>query len=246
MARIVPGAYRFPLEAEAEPWFLPACLWDPDAAVDQATLSQGSVDASTADWLEGPRRTVVGNFPASDGGTLGLTLSMDPEAESIALGSAEPGRFDGGIQMNRCFGKTCFEPEDAFLLPCSLEVNICDQFEFDRGSVALDQHHWAGSVGAGFAALMRARGELDGTAFDVTSYWRLSMTYGHHAFTRGAELLFDTAIGAVCGLRLSEVSEYGAEGGSFETLDCSAEHAVNGTLALESETHTWNQGACEP
>jgi hypothetical protein len=239
VGRAIAGEYRMPLDATDAEWLIPSCLWSPDGGALSPSI--GTVDAAQVEGWDGSYLGVVGTFPLDDGNAMTFSVSLPPDGTSATIDGA--GAYGTGAALAHCIGSECWQADDTLLLPCRLAINVCDRLEFDRGWFALDQHHWAGSVGAGFAALVRARGELDGATFDVTTYADLDMSYGHHAFSRGAQIRFDPPIGEVCAARLSEVSEYGAADGVWETFDCAGNPLAG--LTLVDESHTWHDGPCE-
>jgi hypothetical protein len=237
LAQIVPGSYAFPTGATADaPWLLPACLWSPTISLATA---EGTLDALADDNLSGSGWALQGSLPLGDNSSLAVGITMPAGAQTVTLGGATT--FDSGLTLQQCGSEDCASEDDALLVPCDLEVNVCDLLEFDRGWVALDQHHWSGNADAGFAALQRAHGEFDGLPFDISNYWDLALAYGLQAFTRTAEVSFGGPIGDVCGLRLGEVSDGGAATATFEGILC-----AGGTTPLEltGELHTWHEGAC--
>jgi hypothetical protein len=238
MLRLVPGAFGMPLLATAEAFRLPACLWSPQWG--QQAVDAGTVDASVWSGFDGEYTAVTGRFPAEGGGTVELLVRVAPGENTAQLAGTDA--FDAAGGGARCQGETCWEAEDTILAPCSPPANVCDHLEFDRGWISIDTHHWAGSVGAGFATMLRARGVIDGVAFDIDDYWSLDQSYGHHAFSRGALVRFPSPVGGACALRLAEVSEFASDLGPFELLDCDG--AVLGSLDLLTQEHTWGEGAC--
>jgi hypothetical protein len=123
------------------------------------------------------------------------------------------------------------------LAPCNLTSDTCDEFTFDGGFFMLDQFHWAGQVGSGFAAAVRLRGELDGVPFDIDSYEQMTVTYGHHAFLRGLTAFFDEPIGGACGIQMDEIAEFSQS--DVHLVDCDG--ARIGMRDVSAQNHRWGQ-----
>lgn len=238
--QLVPGTFNFPLNATDAPFRLPACF-EPKDGAPSPEIRLGTVSAELRqDWDDSAERYYVAAlWPLSgDAGRLQLTLKVEPSATSVDLGGTITDFTHA--QLTWCTTEDCFSEDDLRLLPCQLASNTCDELQLEGGSLMIDQFHWAGSVGAGFAAGLRVRGQLDGTPFDVRAYDQIQVTYGHHAFSRGLAFYFDAPIGPVCGLELEEIAE-SSTSPVAHLLDCQG--ARMGTRAVTGSQHRWQQ-AC--
>lgn len=238
--QLVPGTFNFPLSATDAPFRLPACF-EPKTGALSPEILVGTVGAERRqDWDDvSERYHVSAQWPLS-GGAGHLLLSMKAELDDTTVSLAGSTRDYGRVQLSWCSTEDCFSEDDLRFLPCRLESNTCDELQLQGGSLMIDQFHWAGSVGAGFAAGVRVRGSLDGTDFDVTAYDQIQVTYGHHAFSRGLVFYFDAPIGQVCGLELEEIAE-SSTSPVAHLLDCDG--ARTGTRAVTGSQHRWQQ-AC--
>ena len=231
--RVVEGSYRYPLEATEEPWYLPICAWSPGGTTPHT--SEGIVSAEQAGGWGEDIQDVSGllTTDVGDGLAVRLWIAVDDDRWEVD----GTGSFGAGLSMRECVGDNCWA-QGSFEV-CRLEPDMCDLWSFDRGSIALEQHHWAGNAGSGFAALLWAGGQWDGAPFEVREYWRLHLAYGHHAFTREAMVFFDQPIGEVCGLYLSEVGSMGGDDEVYATVDCDG--AILEELTPSGHDHLYNQ-----
>lgn len=226
-ATLPAGTFLLPTEATDEAIFVPMCL------PSGSELSAGTVSAERGTRLDDAteRYHVTVTQPAADGTSVQLTTSLPTDDPTMTIDGLVS--TFGALALTHCREKNCFEDQDLYL-PCALTPNMCDRLTFMDGDIAIDQFHWAGSVGAGFAAAMRARGTFRGTNFDVSAYPQLTMAYGHHAFTRSLWFTFDAPIDGVCALRFAEVGEYG-QLDPVELLDCDGN--LLGTSAITADSH---------
>lgn len=233
----VAGTYPYPLAATDAPFRLPACLEQRGATVPPEIL-EGTVSAERRQDFDdvAERYHVESRFPLA-GSTSYVRFDLAAEIDATAVDLSAPVRRFGLARAQLCQTDGCFDAADRILLSCNLVSNTCDELAFTGGSVTIDQFHWAGAVGSGFAAGVRVRGSLDGVDFDITDYDRMTVTYGHHAFSRGLSLTFDAPIGSACGLSIEEISESGATGVAL--IDCAGTPLE--TRALTGQTHLWQQ-----
>jgi hypothetical protein len=92
---------------------------------------------------------------------------------------------------------------------------------FDGGEVHFELWLGENTVATAPGNLVRANGTLDGTAFDVASYYQLPYRPGHHHFIRDFGVVFDSPIGAFCGLTVTGVIPEEAPPAAVVTLtDC--------------------------
>lgn len=234
---LTPGEYRIPLAASDEPIRIPMCLERRGAELP-AQIVEGSVSAQRRSGLddETPRVVVDARHPLEgDARALHLLLTLEPGSTELDLDV--PTTLMRTARASLCATEFCRDAAagDVLMLPCNLESNTCDELEFEGGSVMVDQFHWNGPVGSGFAAGLRVRGRFAGVDFDITDYDSITVTYGHHAFSRALTLRFDAPIEGVCGLHVPEIAE-GASA-AVELLDCDG--APMGTRPLSAQTHLW-------
>jgi hypothetical protein len=234
--RIVEGSYQIPTSAKDLSLFIPACFESPGSP----SIAQGTVNASRGeDLLDNVDRYLIdASFPLSDGGTLFLGFRSELAAPDLDL--SVPVQRYGAIGASRCATAQCDSPDDIVYTPCKMIPRICDRHTFTDGEIAIEQYHWAGSVGAGFAMPLRVFGTFRGSAFDIDAYEQMTLGYGHHAFQRELYFFFDVPLDGVCGLHIAEVSEYGTPS-DVELIDCDANPI--GTSATTAREHLYN-GAC--
>ena len=227
---VVPGSYPFPLTEAPQPFFLPVCF-GPEPGEPSAL--EGTITTQRRQGFEDPeeRYYVEARLPLSSGESLSISLKRSLDDPDFRL----EGPVDdfGILSAQRC-ASDCLSPDDLFLLPCKLTPKLCDRLEFQDGRIDIEQFHWAGAVGAGFASPLRARGEFRGQSFDVQDYRRMTISYGHHAFTRELLVLFDAPIDGVCGLRFDEISEFG-QVLQAQAVDCSG--AALSTSMITGQEH---------
>lgn len=230
------GSYQVPQTAADAPFRIPACF---DYA-GAPSIGEGTVDAERGeDFPDNVERYMItAEHPLSDGGYLFLRLRLNLDETELDLSS--PVTRYGAIAAAQCVSRECSDKSDVVYTPCSMIPRLCDRLEFADGNADIEQFHWAGQVGAGFAIPLRVRGVFRGQAFDISAYEQMTMGYGHHAFARELYLFFDAPIDGVCGLHFPEVSEFG-EIPNVELIDCAADRI--GTSAVTGREHLFN-GAC--
>ena len=91
------------------------------------------------------------------------------------------------------------------------------------------------------AAFVRAEGNLDGTDFLQTDYYKLIYNPEHHHFSRDFAVLFDAPIGEVCGLKVLHLDPWGGEPPTeVHTIECDL--GSLGTREVLSETFEKDDG----
>ena len=237
--RVVAGTYPLPAEGEELPFSLPVCLLDGTGPLPG--VAEGSVQAGENDFGGGVEWWVNAELPRSEGaGKVIVSLRSGAEEESVTVDGT--GLYGWGLNFSLCDTDACAFERLSHFATCHLEPTTCDRFTFaDGDELALDQYHWVGQVGAGFAAITEARGSYAGTPFTVSQQSQLVMSYGHHAFTRSAILFFDEPIGEACGLWIDEVTASEYSDGIW-TVDCDGNPITE--LSVVEEVHEYQQGAC--
>lgn len=236
-ARVVSGEYPFPLAAAGAPYRLPACVERAPGAPEPSALVAGTVSAERRQNFDDPseRYYVSGELPRADGTAPRFRVDFRTAVEQPRLEIGGVSTDFSALSLTRCATPGCDTASDVRYYPCTFASNTCDEVDFTGGTLKVDQYHWAGAVGAGFAAPVRVRGALDGTTFDLSSYTQLTLSFGHHAFSRGLRVMFDAPIGGACGLEVEEI----AEGASTEVhlLDCAGVRLSS--RARTAERHLW-------
>lgn len=233
------GTYALPLDVMGAAFRMPMCYADdPTVAIGEGTVDAELVDGDFNDPAR--RYHITATMPGSDGPDVVFTTRLDPMALTLDLST--PTMVFNQINAYRCVSESCFMPEDDFFYRCDLGSRMCDELTFEGGSITIDQFHWSGSVGAGFATPARVRGTFRGQNFDITSYDQLTLAYGHHAFNRALLVEFDAPIDGVCALNFAEVTEFG-QLDPVELLDCAGN--VTGTAAITADSHLFGQ-PCPP
>ena len=236
---VAPGTYALPLDVMGAPFRMPMCYADdPTVAITEGTVDAALVDGDFSDPSR--RYRITGTMPGGDGADVMFSTRLDPMTPTLDL--SVPTMLFNETSATRCISETCFMAEDDTFFRCDLGSRMCDELTFDGGSITIDQFHWAGSFGAGFATPNRVRGVFRGQNFDITSYEQLTLAYGHHAFNRELLVEFDAPIDGVCALHFAEVTEFG-QLDPVELLDCSAN--VTGTAAITADSHLFGQ-PCPP
>lgn len=86
--------------------------------------------------------------------------------------------------------------------------------------IETDLPSYAGTEPSSF---IRAKGSLNGEAFDQTDYWKLIYAPEHHHLVRNFAVIFDAPIGEACGLKILGIDPYmtdTVDGISIFTIDC--------------------------
>jgi hypothetical protein len=233
--RIIDGSYPYPLAATDAPFRLPMCL-EPRGTETPPAILAGTVRAVTREDIDeaGPHYHVSARFALQGSSDdLRLELSTPVDSPRIDLSGVLSNYFLS--QASICTTEGCYDNADRQLLPCRLRTNMCDSLMFTGGSVTVDQFHWAGNAGAGFAAGMRVTGELDGTSFDISDYDQITVEYGVHAFTRGLLVFFDAPIAGACGLSIERIEE--GTTSEVQLVDCAG--TPMSTRTITGQNHLW-------
>jgi hypothetical protein len=233
--KLTEGSHPFPHDADGAAFRIPACIERREPTPPE--ILEGTVSAELRFGVEDnvERRYVDASFPLSNGGSATLHLRAEPDETTVSLAGSISDFMRASMTL--CLDGGCDFAATRLLLPCRLESNTCDELTFDGGEIRIDQFHWAGQVGSGFAAALRLRGELDGVPFDIDDYDRMTVTYGHHAFTRGLTAFFDEPIGDACGLEIEEIAEFSQS--DVHLLDCSG--ARIGVRNVSAQEHRWRE-----
>ncbi|MCA9562298.1 MAG: hypothetical protein KC561_02360 [Myxococcales bacterium] len=237
--RIPQGDFRFATSPsdEGDVWFFPFCARSLSGGLANPTL--GEVTTVYGESMDFAGGLTGGEFATGDADPrYHLTIYHQ---DGVATLSAGPGTYNSGVSAHLCYGEYCSESGSVQGLSCEFEPNMCDGFTFSNGWIWIDQYHWTGNAGSGFAAIVEASGELNGTSFSVSNYEQLVMTFGMHAFDRSALVFFDSPIGTACGLRFSEVAEY-SQDRQIWTTDCDGQPLEQ--LTVTGEQHQY-RGGCE-
>lgn len=229
---VAPGTYALPLEIEDAPARIPMCFRG-DAT---PAITTGEVDAVRRSGIDDPfeRYRVTVTMPVTDGTRVELRVPLPTDTPLLTI-DGPVAEYDS-VRAAHCTTPSCFEETDSELFPCALQSRMCDRLTFTDGEVAIDQFHWSGSIGAGFAAAARVRGTFRGTPFDITAYDQLALAYGHHAFNRELHLTFDAPIDGICALHFAEVTEFG-QLQPVDLIDC--EGTTVGSSPITADTHAF-------
>ena len=235
--RLVAGTYRLPTAGDNHAVDLPFCFRDAEGPLESTV--PGIANAGTSeDFANGTSWFVNGKQNrAETTEQLDWLIRGPVDDPYILLDGTEA--FSEDIRLSYCDSEACDAEERSVFSPCNLEPTTCDSFTMnDSHSLALDQYHWVGPVGSGYAHITGARGSLYGIDFNVTDHSQLIMTYGHHAFTRSGMVFFDEPIESACGLYIEEVTS----NNSIWTIDCDGNLLEE--LPVTDAVHEYQQGPC--
>lgn len=138
---------------------------------------------------------------------------------------------DPEVSLFVCDGDTCEAPTDPEAEPraqqrwdaCRYPDEGTQHYTitFDGGRLELDLEH-EGSPYEMRDALVRARGELLGAAFDQTSFWRMTERESYpFSYSRDVAVAFDSPIGDYCGISVRQMS-FGNWVQSLALVPCNA------------------------
>lgn len=190
----------------------------------------GTASATVLRVGEGTRATYrvrVVQPMRSGAGTSGeLRLDLD------GLGEPEAQRIDGrhvspatgsAVDWLLCQGACSSRDERWPFDSCSFEglTGRVDRVPFDDGEVELEVVIGSSFTGTQPGLLRAVRGTLDGTPFDVRSYWDLAYLPGHHHIVRSAAAWFPAPIEGACGIAVRGVTdELDLDRARVQRLDC--------------------------
>ena len=106
---------------------------------------------------------------------------------------------------------------------------------FDGGEVVLRLQIGQSMASTEPGAFVSARGRLDGTTFEQTSYWSLVYRPDHHHFNRHFAVVFDSPIGGACALKVEDVDPWQEEPpATVHTADCDLAAIEERTVTSET------------
>ncbi|MBM4389843.1 MAG: hypothetical protein FJ090_01865, partial [Deltaproteobacteria bacterium] len=231
--RIPEGTYKMPAAEGEHTLAIPACTIRQDAATQPGMNGPGSTEVSPATYAGTTYSYVTGTQPMLSSG--GAIWSFDHTVVLVGPegGDPQPHTLDGTVGdtstgagadfVARADGVSSYDIEAIAFQPCRDDTwpKNLHTVEFDGGSVEIEV--WIGNdlVITAPAGFTRARGELDGTAFDITSYFQLVYRPGHHHFDRHFAVVFDAPIGDACSLLVENVDmQQGTQTALVSVADC--------------------------
>jgi hypothetical protein len=244
--RIAAGTYRLSNTAGTYDFALPVCFERLPGLPVPTFAGAGSASFTVGGG------DVIGYGPVfnqplgcSDGGTWRFYGSI-----YYANTAAQPPVLDGGrlksavgpspypyyyVEFRLCAGAVCLGSDDEVFESCNPPYALNRHtITFDGGQVVFDLR-LDGVFGQSMPAmLVSASGTLDGTAFTQTDYWKLVYSATHHHQIRRFAVLFDTPIGAACGLKVLGFDPYGQDMPEVSTVQCDlsniAQRSVTGAV----------------
>jgi hypothetical protein len=235
--KVVAGSYPIATGGNELDFYLPVCLRDDEGPLvgtvpGTANFFQGDGMSGLGEW----HMNAVQHF-SEQSAYLRLNMRVLLDGKEVLIDGS------GGYNQGMFFIRSDDEGNPRSLFAqCEFEPTTCDRFSLDDGdSLALDQYHWIGVAGGGFATITEARGRLYGTDFTITNVSQLFMTYGHHAFDRYAVIFFDEPIGEACGLRIDPVTS-SSIGSPIWTADCDGQPLQ--ALTVLDAVHEYQEGPC--
>lgn len=229
--RLIPGDYRLPTVEGHHNIGFAACI--EQGAAGPALSGPGATDVSPSSFAGTTYTYLNGAQPMSQGDqdwTLDHTLVLaGPEGQDPAPLTIDGKENDAVSGTGASFvlhraGTDAYALEAMAYAPCmdpTWDENI-HSVQFDGGEI--DIHLYLGLNGlilTGPSAFTRATGSLDGTNFDIDSFYQLIYRPGHHHFDRHFALIFDAPIGAACALLIEDLDyQEGTTTATVHTADC--------------------------
>ena len=210
--QFIQGTYAVPSATGTVPLTLPLCARFLTAGAQpvlagvgaaQVSVNPGSISITLTQPMlaNGGDAWQLQGYIYSPTTTAGPTATID-------------GAYDGGgapvSSVMLCKGDCTTYVDQRRISSCAFEGTTLNRHTlvFDGGSAILDVRIGVTMAGTEPGIFWHAEGVLDGVAFTVDDYWRLVYNPAHHHFTRNFAVLFDSPIGAACGLRVDGFDPY--------------------------------------
>ncbi|MCB9684042.1 MAG: hypothetical protein H6738_01180 [Alphaproteobacteria bacterium] len=224
MKLIIPrGAYTLPTAAGTSPFRLPVCFETaPGSPLQPVMAGEGEVTLSRSTVQQSDYYTWQSTQPIEDGAGHVIATFQLYGSTSTPAGTPPPDIELDGVNAS------IYEQEPLAMSLCDLSPYcatfysdhfvVCDpvgydeehhQITFTGGDVDLEFRKGGSFASTEPAVFPRATGTLDGTAFDVTDYFRLIYNPEHHHFSRDFAVIFDAPINGACGLAVRNVDPWG-------------------------------------
>ncbi len=245
--RVIGGAWGVPDLAGEYALSLPLCTLRADGG-NPAISGAGATAVSPASFGGVTYTYLEGSQPMLDSAGAGWTLDhtmilVGPEGsvpEPLVLDGRESDAETGSgavFTLYRDSG-TAFDLDAATFGPC-MDPTWAENLHtvaFDGGEIALTLLLGDDVVITSPGNFVQATGTLDGTAFEVSDFFRLVYRPGHHHLTRHFAVLFDAPVGEACGLLIEEVdAQQGTTTAVVHTADC----ALNPLDARAVQAEGW-------
>ncbi len=253
--RIPDGTYAVPTVDGVYGLTLPVCTLLPDGPTWSAAMAgDGTTDVSpntygttTYTYVSGSQPLLAETQEGTDQYTLAHTLVLVGPADDVPAplvldgGEADASTGASGVFTLYPSAGSPYDVEAMTFGPCAEDAwtrNV-HTVTFDGGQIELELWMGLNLIETAPSTFVRATGTLDGTAFEVTDYFRLIYRPDHHHFGRHFAVYFDAPIGDVCALRIEGVDgQVGTTTAEVSTADCGL--AVTGTRTVTAED--WVEG----
>ena len=229
--RLIPGDYALPTVEGHHNIGFAACI--EQGAAGPALNGAGATDVSPSTFAGTTYTYLNGAQPLVQGDqdwTLDHTLVLaGPEGQDPAPLSIDGKENDAVSGTGASFvlheaGTDPYALESMAYAPCmdpTWDENI-HTIQFEGGEVEI--HLYLGLNGiilTGPSAFTRATGSLDGSSFDLDSFYQLIYRPGHHHFDRHFAVIFDAPIGDACALLIEDLDyQEGTTTAIVHTADC--------------------------
>ncbi len=229
--RLIPGSYSLPTVEGHHNIAFPACIEQGSAG--PALNGPGATDVSPSTFAGTTYTYLNGAQPLQSGDqdwTLDHTLVLaGPEGQSPAPLSINGKENDAVAGTGASFvlheaGTDPYALESMAYAPCmdpTWDENI-HSVQFEGGEIEI--HLYLGLNGlilTGPSAFTKGKGTLDGSTFDIDSFYQLIYRPGHHHFDRHFAVLFDAPIGDACALLIEDLDyQEGTTTATVHTATC--------------------------
>lgn len=240
--RFVEGTYPMPTDVSPVDVAFPVCTERPPAIAHPEMDGTGSTAVNPQSFGGTTYTYIEGSQPMTEGFSLAHTMVMvGPEgsvpAPLVLDGTESNDRTGAGWALNLVPpGNAGTDVESIVMGPCDdpdWEDNV-HSFTFDGGNLEIHLHLGKNTILTGPGVIKSASGTLDGTAFEITDFYRLMYRPDHHHFGRHFAIVLDAPIGDVCALRVEEVdTQVGTTTAIVSTAGCDL--APTGTRTVTEE-----------
>lgn len=230
--RLIPGSYALPTVEGHQNIAVAACTeLGPDTA-GPAMNGAGATDVSLNSFAGITYTYLTGTQPmlgAADW-TLHHTLILagpDGQTPAPLLADGKENDAEAGTGTSFTLQKAGEDPyalNGMFYAPCmdpTWSENI-HTVGFDGGEIEISLFLGLnGLILTGPSSFSHASGTLDGTSFDISSFYQLIYRPGHHHFDRHFAVIFDAPIGEACALVIEDIDyQQGTTTAVIHTATC--------------------------
>ncbi len=234
-----PGSYALPTENGTFSYLLPFCLKFTEDGTQPTIHEPGSLQTSHDEQYY--RYFFQQPLVAENGDEWSLSLELSAPHNDAQPYLTLDGSYCGldcsfSSRMTLCRGDCIGANDRRTFDSCHLDTLDPEThyITFDGGWTRLEVRIGYSLASTEPGLFSHAEGHLDGQDFEQNNYWKLIYNPEHHHFVRDFQVLFDTPIGEVCGLKAQNLDIFLQDPfGRVTTTDCANEEMEERTIYSE-------------